>query len=483
MEVIDLLDSSASEDDPDDPDVDLEALEQEDAPPTKRLRRGAGSTASRMAQRKAAAPPPAPVAAVGAGGKRGGAGVAPPPTATVLSEESGRGASQHTLSQQQAAVGGKQLRQGTLAPFIVAPKRSTLPLQTLNAGGQRKPGRTNGIQQQRGAGATSPSSQRSQASQDEDVCAVIGSQGASQQMVSSQQPASQRLRQLPLALVRSADGTGPGPGTKSGQAAAVATAPTQRACSVRGVAAGSVAAAQGSTQARPPAAVAGPRHARTGSGGGGQGAGAGAEFDLVGSTAPDEPGSSAAAHASTRRPGPIGTASRSGTAPATQRATQVGAAAPAAAPAATAAGLGSGPAPGPDDSGMWHERHAPRSEEELSQVLHPKKVREVHDWLESQRQQFAARAAANTATMAATAAASAVARGGGGGGGGRVPPQPCPRPRPQPCGVAILTGPAGCGKSSAVRVLGEALGFELVEWTPPPPLLWHEYQYQVGVYG
>ncbi|GFR40778.1 hypothetical protein Agub_g1392, partial [Astrephomene gubernaculifera] len=55
--------------------------------------------------------------------------------------------------------------------------------------------------------------------------------------------------------------------------------------------------------------------------------------------------------------------------------------------------------------------------------------------------------------------------------------------RPRQCGVAVLSGPAGCGKSACVRVLAEAAGFEVVEWTPPPPVLWHEYQYQRSAPG
>ncbi|KAG2433546.1 hypothetical protein HYH02_012663 [Chlamydomonas schloesseri] len=496
VEVIDLLDSSDEGDDLEDPDLELEELEQEDAPPTKRLRRGAGNAASRPAPQIAVPPAAVRDAAAGAGGKRAGSGAAPRPTATVLSQESGRSASQHTLSQQQAAGGPKQLRQGTLAPFIVAPKRSTLPLQTINAGGQRKPGGASSGQpgpphphQQRDVGANSPSSERSQASQDEDVLIVTGSQGASQQVAGSQQPASQRPRQLPLALVRTADGAGPGLGSKTGQGAAAALlpGPTQRAGSGGGAAPGSVAAAHGIMQARPPAAASESHHSGVGSrsvatGGGSKGAGP--EPGLVASTAPNEAGTGGAIHASTQRPGGAATANRRQV---MQRPTEAGTVAPAAAPAAPAK-LPSGTASGLGDSGMWHERHAPRNEEELGQVLHAKKVREVRDWLEFQRQQFASRAAANTAAMVATAAASAAARGGGGGGGRQGqphPPQPYPRPRPQPCGVAILTGPAGCGKSSAVRVLGAALGFELVEWTPPPPLLWHEYQYQHagGGYG
>jgi dephospho-CoA kinase len=57
-------------------------------------------------------------------------------------------------------------------------------------------------------------------------------------------------------------------------------------------------------------------------------------------------------------------------------------------------------------------------------------------------------------------------------------------PDPLPA-VAVLytlvafTGPPGCGKSTAVRVLACELGYELVEWTPPAPTLWSELLQQV----
>ncbi|KXZ44240.1 hypothetical protein GPECTOR_70g470 [Gonium pectorale] len=153
---------------------------------------------------------------------------------------------------------------------------------------------------------------------------------------------------------------------------------------------------------------------------------------------------------------------------------------------------------------MWHDRHAPRSEEDLAAVLHRKKVIDVREWLEQQRR----------ALMQLAGGAAPTGHCGGGGGGAAGPrgagpsssrPAPqhsaehgsqrqhqqqqrplapggaagCGAARPRPCGVAVLTGPAGCGKSACVRVLADAVGFDIVEWTPPPPVLWSEHQYQL----
>ncbi|GLI69259.1 hypothetical protein VaNZ11_013841, partial [Volvox africanus] len=46
------------------------------------------------------------------------------------------------------------------------------------------------------------------------------------------------------------------------------------------------------------------------------------------------------------------------------------------------------------------------------------------------------------------------------------------------CGLAVLSGPSGCGKSACVKVLAEAMGFGVVEWMPPAPVIWNEHQYQ-----
>jgi hypothetical protein len=177
---------------------------------------------------------------------------------------------------------------------------------------------------------------------------------------------------------------------------------------------------------------------------------------------------------------------------------------------------------------MWCERYAPASEEELATVLHYKKVRELRDWMLHQLRLLGceppagaglagaaggsvrgASQAAPAASQApppppphaaptpsqswqphATGAAPASAPRPGpdppAPGGPSVPPWQGGRPhgpaapRRQACGLAVLVGPAGCGKSAAVRALAGQLGFQLLEWTPPPHLAWAELQYQVG---
>ena len=45
--------------------------------------------------------------------------------------------------------------------------------------------------------------------------------------------------------------------------------------------------------------------------------------------------------------------------------------------------------------------------------------------------------------------------------------------RPGRC--LVLSGPAGTGKSTAARLVAQAAGFEVMEWTPPMPTLWEEH--------
>lgn len=152
-------------------------------------------------------------------------------------------------------------------------------------------------------------------------------------------------------------------------------------------------------------------------------------------------------------------------------------------------------------SKMWHERHAPRSEEDLVQVLHRKKISEIKDWLERQRQLLTIHGSSSMSQLHRSISThpqqedhlclqqhgehGAVwqqqqqrwpATHGGGGYDLGLSGQP-----QLPCGLAVLSGPAGCGKSTCLRILAAAAGFEVVEWTPPPPVMWHEYQYQVRV--
>lgn len=99
------------------------------------------------------------------------------------------------------------------------------------------------------------------------------------------------------------------------------------------------------------------------------------------------------------------------------------------------------------DMREWWEKHAPRASKDL--CVAPKKVAEVRDWLRSR-------------------VPSLRADHGNHGGGvvvgsGRV---------------LLLTGPTGCGKSTAVELLCAELGLRLLRWSAPTPTLWHEHAYQ-----
>lgn len=43
--------------------------------------------------------------------------------------------------------------------------------------------------------------------------------------------------------------------------------------------------------------------------------------------------------------------------------------------------------------------------------------------------------------------------------------------------AGVLTGPAGCSKSTTLHVLAKEMGFDVCEWQPPVPTLWHEHRY------
>lgn len=43
----------------------------------------------------------------------------------------------------------------------------------------------------------------------------------------------------------------------------------------------------------------------------------------------------------------------------------------------------------------------------------------------------------------------------------------------------VLAGPAGCGKTTVLKVLADSLGFELCTWEAPTPVLWQEHLHQV----
>lgn len=54
---------------------------------------------------------------------------------------------------------------------------------------------------------------------------------------------------------------------------------------------------------------------------------------------------------------------------------------------------------------------------------------------------------------------------------------PCQRPFPSSLPTA---GPSGVGKTASVRALAADLGFEIVEWTSPVPMLFEEHQHARG---
>lgn len=55
--------------------------------------------------------------------------------------------------------------------------------------------------------------------------------------------------------------------------------------------------------------------------------------------------------------------------------------------------------------------------------------------------------------------------------------------RPQAGHLLILSGPPGCGKTQAVRLLAEELGYDISEWIPPASVSWKESRYIAGVRG
>eukprot|EP00891_Asterochloris_glomerata_P009829 jgi/Astpho2/9829/fgenesh1_pg.00149_%23_75_t len=99
----------------------------------------------------------------------------------------------------------------------------------------------------------------------------------------------------------------------------------------------------------------------------------------------------------------------------------------------------------PSDSGTapWVDKHAPRSAADLT--VHAKKVAEVRTWLELQLRP----AQGPTARLGA--------------------------PR-----VCVMSGPAGCGKTTVLKVLADSLGFELCTWEAPTPVLWQEHLHQAS---
>ncbi|GAX79901.1 hypothetical protein CEUSTIGMA_g7341.t1 [Chlamydomonas eustigma] len=92
-----------------------------------------------------------------------------------------------------------------------------------------------------------------------------------------------------------------------------------------------------------------------------------------------------------------------------------------------------------EDNDPWYVKHEPKTLEEVSIALQPKKATELINWLESQ-QPHSYRAGSSR--------------------------------------LLILSGPPGSCKSTAVKVLSSQQGFDMVEWTPPAPMLWSEFRQQ-----
>lgn len=86
-------------------------------------------------------------------------------------------------------------------------------------------------------------------------------------------------------------------------------------------------------------------------------------------------------------------------------------------------------------SHSWISKHRPRREEQLA--LHPKKVRDVKEWICGQLEGKTAQSR-----------------------------------------MLIATGPPGCGKSTTIQVLAAAAELDVIEWQTPVPTLWAECRYQ-----
>ena len=55
----------------------------------------------------------------------------------------------------------------------------------------------------------------------------------------------------------------------------------------------------------------------------------------------------------------------------------------------------------------------------------------------------------------------------------------CPPPTILSPNKTVPAGPAGCGKSTVLKVLADSLGIELCTWEAPTPVLWQEHLHQV----